>query len=51
VLRHSELREAALLMVGVTSEMTRVRAELRDHYSGLPLDPPIAEPEIGSPAA
>ncbi|MDE1902360.1 MAG: hypothetical protein KGI46_00725 [Alphaproteobacteria bacterium] len=82
MLRHSELREAAQLMirrhgtgasikagfraaslmesgdagaaaiwVDIISEINRIRAELRDHYSGLPLDPPIAGPEIGSQVA
>ena len=82
MLRHSELREAALLMirrhgtgaaikagfraaslmdsgdagaaaiwVDIISEINRIRAELRELYSGLPLDPPVAEPEIGSRVA
>ncbi len=82
MLRHSELRQAAQLMirrhgtgatikagfraaslmdsgdagaaaiwVDIISEINRIRAELRDHYSGLPLDPPTAEPGIGSRVA
>ena len=82
MLRHSELREAAQLMIrrygtgatikagfraaslmesgdagaaaisgDIISEMNRIRAELRDYYSGLPLDPPIAETNIGSQVA
>jgi len=82
MLRHSELREAALLMirrhgtgatikagfraaslmdsgdagaaaiwVDIISEINRIRAELRSVYTGLPLDPPIVEPEADSRVA
>ena len=42
---------AAAIWVEIISEINRIRAELRSAYTGLPLDPPVAEREAGSRVA